>query len=178
MDKKGFLTIYLEPATCSKKVNPAFVAHRQQNLKSTATTSLQFSTNSENEKAGLTIFQNETHFYYLCVSVNEKKPVVQLYQSTKDSSMQLITSVPISLNKKGIQLKIEANRDVYNFYYSINNKWELLKDNVDGKFLSTKTAGGFVGSMFALYATSLGKETDNEAYFDWFEYKGNDEIPK
>ena len=28
------------------------------------------------------------------------------------------------------------------------------------------------------YATSQGKESNNKSYFDWFEYKGNDEFPK
>ena len=92
--------------------------------------------------------------------------------------MQLISSAPLSINKKEVQLRIEANKNIYNFYYSQNTKWELLKDNMDGKFLSTKTAGGFVGSMFALYAISLGQETKNKAYFNWFEYKGEDEIFK
>ncbi len=64
---------------------------------------------------------------------------------------------------------------------STNNRdWKLIKDNVDGKFLSTKEAGGFaanfVGSTLALYGTSLGTPTTNTAYFDWFEYKGDDEV--
>jgi len=33
----------------------------------------------------------------------------------------------------------------------------MLKDNVDGKFLSTETAGGFVGSVFAMYAAFFWK---------------------
>jgi len=54
----------------------------------------------------------------------------------------------------------------------------MLKEAVDGKFLSTATAGGFVGSVFALYATSTGKESNNKAFFDWFQYKGDDDIYK
>jgi len=49
---------------------------------------------------------------------------------------------------------------------------------VDGRFLSTATAGGFVGNVFGLYATSTGKESNNTAYFDWFEYKGEDDVYK
>lgn len=78
-----------------------------------------------------------------------------------------------------VDLKIEANNDKYSFYYSQNkDNWILLKDNVDATFLSTKTAGGFVGSLYALYATSNGRETNNTALFDWFEYKGNDDVFK
>jgi len=54
----------------------------------------------------------------------------------------------------------------------------LLLDGVDGKFLSTSVAGGFVGSVFGMYATSLGKPSTSKAYFNWIEYKGNDDVYK
>jgi alpha-N-arabinofuranosidase len=47
---------------------------------------------------------------------------------------------------------------------------------VDGTFLSTETAGGFVGCVFALYATSLGQKNDQKAFYDWFGYKGEDVV--
>ncbi len=53
-----------------------------------------------------------------------------------------------------------------------------IKDSVDGTYLSTAKAGGFVGCMFALYATSLGKPSKSTAYFDWFRYIGDDEVYK
>ncbi|MBY0349264.1 MAG: hypothetical protein K2W79_13480 [Hydrotalea flava] len=34
--------------------------------------------------------------------------------------------------------------------------------------MSTKVAGGFVSCMYALYATSLRKQSDNQALFHWF----------
>jgi hypothetical protein len=36
------------------------------------------------------------------------------------------------------------------------------------------TAGGFVGSIYAMYATSLGWPSSSTASFDWFEYDGKD----
>ena len=45
---------------------------------------------------------------------------------------------------------------------------------VDARFLSTETAGGFVGCVIGLYATSLGKQSHNKAHFKWFEYRGKD----
>jgi xylan 1,4-beta-xylosidase len=51
-----------------------------------------------------------------------------------------------------------------------------LKDGIDAKFLSTQTAGGFVGSMYALYATSSGEKTNTKASFNYFETKGNDKL--
>ncbi|HSU29546.1 MAG TPA: glycoside hydrolase family 43 protein [Chitinophagaceae bacterium] len=182
--KKGFLSMHLRPETCGGKSNPSFIAHRQQNLACSASTSLLFKAANENEKAGLMIFQNETHFYYLCLSVEDKTPVIQLFQSTKDSSMQLLASQAIPSLNIEIGLKIEANTDSYSFYFSTSpsyhstplEEWKLLKEAVDGKFLSTKVAGGFVGSVFALYVTSLGKPSSNKAFYDWFDYRGADAV--
>jgi xylan 1,4-beta-xylosidase len=38
--------------------------------------------------------------------------------------------------------------------------------------LSTPVAGGFVGAVIALYASSNGQVSPNVADFDWFEYVG------
>ena len=95
--------------------------------------------------------------------------------------MELIASQKINddQSKKELQLKIEARDDQYSFYYAYDRGgWNLLKDSVDGKFLSTKVAEGFVGCMYALYATSLGSPSTTAAYFDWFEYRGDDEVYK
>ncbi len=178
--KKGFLTLPLKPQTVSGKENPAFIGFRQHNLKGYASTSILFTPISENEKAGLLIFQNETHYYFLCKSIENDKPVVQLYKSATKAGENPVLLASQKLNSdKEMQLKIEARADEYAFYYAEKNgSWVLLKDNVDGKFLSTKVAGGFVGSLYALYGVSGDKQTNIPARFNWFEYKGNDDVYK
>ena len=80
-------------------------------------------------------------------------------------------------NTNKILLKIKGQGKYYHFYYSYDEKnWQTLIDNVDGKYLSTNFAGGFVGVIIGMYATSNGIKSDNVAIFDWFEYTGNDEI--
>src|SRR5690606_37998326 len=79
--------------------------------------------------------------------------------------------------KKSLQLKIEFKGATYAFYYSIDSgKWNLIKDNVDGKYLSTHIAEGFVGSTIGMYTSSNGKPSTNKASFDWFHYTGNDPV--
>lgn len=183
--KDGFLALKLRGETCSGKMNPSFLGHRQQHLNGSAIIAMEFLPNIENEKAGLLVFQNEKHFYFLCKSMESGKPVIQLYKSSdighSNINMDLINSSKIKEdeNRRPLYLKIESNGDTYSFMYSFeSNKWNLLKDSVDAKFLSTRIAGGFVGCMYALYATSLGEQTSNEALFDWFEYTGNDDVYK
>jgi len=170
-ERKGTLAIQLRPATCAAKTNPSFIGRRQQHLYGSASTAMTFVPTSESEKAGLLVFQNEKHYYFLCKSLENGQPFVQLFKSDT-----LLASHKIG-RRSDIQLKIVANGAFYSFYYALKpNKWILLKDQVDARFLSTRVAGGFVGCMYALYATSCGQSISNIAYFDWFEYIGNDEI--
>jgi xylan 1,4-beta-xylosidase len=176
LDKVNGLTIKVLPETCMGLGNPAFIGKRQQHLTSTATTEMTFEAQKTNEKAGMLIFQGEYNFYYICKSIKEGKQVVQLFQGNPNSkTMDLITEAPISGKK--VQFKIQAQREFYSFHFSENpGKWKLLKDKVDGKFLSTQTAGGFVGSLFALYATSSGEPSNNIASYKWLDYSGNDAV--
>jgi alpha-N-arabinofuranosidase len=166
-------------------MNPSFLGHRQQHVSNAASAALSFMPGSENEKSGLLVFQNERHFYFLCKSKRGADSVVQLFKSTDgktvDDSLELIASqkIPTQQDKKVLFLKIESNKDKYFFSYSFSSgQWTSLQDNLDGTFLSTKTAGGFVGSIYAMYATSLGKPSGNTAAFDWFEYEGKDAFDK
>jgi xylan 1,4-beta-xylosidase len=178
--KNGFLELPLKETTAAERKNPAFIGFRQAHLKGSGAVNMSFKAASENEKAGLMIFQNDTHFYFLCKSVKDKKPVVELYKSASEENKkeELLASAEWK-NDKPLQLKIQADNDKYNFFYSEeNSKWILLKGGVDAKFLSTKNAGGFVGCMYTMYATSNGIATTNKALYDWFEYKGDDDVYK
>jgi len=74
-------------------------------------------------------------------------------------------------------LVVETKGNTYSFFYSLKNgKWNLFRNKVDTKFLSTKVAGGFVGCMYALYATSSGAQSYTKAFFHSFECKGNDKF--
>lgn len=176
ISKQG-LALKVLPETLTEKSNPAFIGKRQQHLNSEVEIEMLFSPNNENEKAGLAILQNEKHFYYLSKSVMDSKQVVQLFKSNEDGlAMELIAETELPNNGQTIFFKIRSEGSSYSFWYaSKKNKWQLLKDNVDAKFLSTRTAGGFIGVFYGMYATSTGKPSDNEVLYKWFKYSGNDE---
>jgi alpha-N-arabinofuranosidase len=175
----GKLLLPLKSITVSGKGAPAFIGFRQPNLKGYAATQVEFKAAGENEKAGLLIFQNENHYYFLCKSLQNAVPAVQLLKGpgNKDAAAEPTLLASQALPGEGkLSLKIEANGGLYSFYYRTKKgNWMLLKDNVDGKFLSTKEAGGFVGSLFAMYSTSNGQVSASIAKYHWFEYKGNDD---
>jgi len=181
--RKGYMALHVRAESCSGKGNPTFRGHRQQHLQGLVNVALDFLPTSANEKAGLLVFQNETHFYFLCKSRMDDDTVVELYKSRNDEKsadqMELIVSQRIEKesSEQNLYLQVEVRGAVYTFRYSFSpDRWTMLKDSIDARFLSTRLAGGFVGSMYALYATSLGKSSKNTAYFDWFEYIGADEV--
>ncbi|WP_166384012.1 glycoside hydrolase family 43 protein [Polaribacter sp. 11A2H] len=166
----GELTINTRLETTSGTSNPSFIGYRQKHLFGEVTTNLSFKAVAENEKAGLIAFQNEKHYYYVCKSLKGNKPVVQLLKSTENGTEE-ITFKAIKESDK-ISFKIEAKGIYYNFYYSINNTdWQVLNENVDATFLSTKKAGGFVGTIYGMYTTSSAKKSTNNAVYHWFKNK-------
>ncbi|MFO7445961.1 MAG: glycoside hydrolase family 43 protein [Ignavibacteriaceae bacterium] len=182
-NKAGYLSMHVKPETASGNMNPAFIGRRQQHHTGSASAALSFTPQNENEKAGLIVFQNENHFYYLCKSLEGSQTALQLYKSNAgentDGRMELLTSQKLEKEdaEKELLLMIEANENVYSFKYSFSpGEWKILKDNVDAAFLSTRAAGGFVGCMYAMYATSLGTQSNNTAYYNWFEYSGDDKV--
>ncbi|UOB16964.1 glycoside hydrolase family 43 protein [Abyssalbus ytuae] len=174
-EKQGYLTIKTRPETVSGTSNPSFIAHRQQHLKGNVSTEFIFEPKKENEKAGLIIFQNETHYYYLCKSLKNNIPVVQLYQSN-GKDMELLATKELKAGLPELALRIEADFSKYHFYYKENKQWISLKKDIDAKFLSTHIAGGFVGAVYAMYTTSLGEPGHNQASYNWFEYTGHDPV--
>ena len=179
-DNKNAITIKLLPETILEKGNPAFIGRRQQHLTSSASTEMDFVTDKVNEKAGMVIFQSETHFYYLCKSNENGKNVVQLFKGNPETNkMDLLKQVELPAAQKKLYLKINAAKDMYSFWYGLKeNDWQLVADNLDGKYLSTAAAKGFVGSLYGIYATSEGQNSTNSASYKWFDYKGNDETYK
>lgn len=175
--KAGALTLNTRATTCSENGNPSFIAHRQQHLKNEVSTQLDYNADTPYEKAGLVIFQNETHYYFLCKGEKNGQQMVQLFKSS-DKEPILMAEQPVK-NNTPVRLKIVANSNRYDFHYALDqNKWLVLFEGADGKFLSTKTAGGFVGSMYAMYTTSNGELSDNQAHFEWFQYEGKDDAFK
>ena len=109
----------------------------------------------------------------MCKSIKSGKPIVQLLKSNENSTEEIALASIVETDT--ITFKIGAKGKYYNFSYSINGKdWIFLKESVDGTFLSTKKARGFVGTIYGMYTTSSGEKSTNKAVYHWFENKNID----
>ncbi|MBL7745430.1 MAG: glycoside hydrolase family 43 protein [Chitinophagaceae bacterium] len=180
LSKKNGLILKLKPETVMDLGSPSFIGKRQQHIYSSAETQLTFTAKIPNEKAGLVIFQSESHFYFLAKSIAGNQEAVQLFKGIPgEKKMEMLIETPLTGNTSKLGLRIKSEGTTYSFYYSVDSKsWNLLKEKVDAKLLSTKVAGGFVGCMYGMYATSSGEQTTNSASFRYLKYTGNDPMYK
>lgn len=172
-ERKGYLRLSLRPEVITKSENPSFVGRRQQHKNFSARTVLDFNPKSENEVAGIVLLQNNESQYRVEYTLKGNKKVLKFIKRCWDEGETVLVEKEVESER--IYLKVEAVGQEYNFYYGINNEqWEVLMEKADGRILSSELARGFVGAYIGMYASSNGIESDNYAYFDWFEYIGRD----
>lgn len=153
----GTLTIRARPATLGGRGQPSFIGRRQQHGTASASTAMTYAPAKPGDAAGLVAFHNETHYYFLAVADSGGQPVVRLEKRSGQATPiggTVIASRPISLSPTApLYLRIQARDGRYDFSYAVKRgEWTLLAGDVDGTVLSTKVAGGFVGTLFGMYA--------------------------
>jgi alpha-N-arabinofuranosidase len=155
----GSLTLQARSQHLGKLAQPSFVGRRQQHLKATATTLMTYAPARAGDRAGLVAFQNDDFYFLMSVTLEGGQPVLQLHRAAgpgQGANPELIASTPLQgASGAPLYLRIEADRDRYDFSYGYSpGEWTSLQRGLDGKLLSTHTAGGFVGVTFGLYAFS------------------------
>ncbi|MEN2402505.1 glycoside hydrolase family 43 protein [Flavobacterium sp. MC2016-06] len=158
--KGGKLAIKARKESIHTETNFSFIGRRQQHLKFEASTKLEFTTTDTLQAAGLVAFQNEKHFLLIGkrLNANNKQEVFLEKAAIKNDNgkSEIIAKSEINSKAKELYLKIEGRARFYDFYYKTSSKgeWILLAKDIDGVILSTKEAGGFVGTYLAMYASS------------------------
>jgi xylan 1,4-beta-xylosidase len=168
-DRSGWLRLQLHPERLSERVNPSFIGRRQQHIHFSAQTMLEFTPRNEHECAGLALVQND-QFHFCFVVTRTDRPVIRLIKRAAGIE-EILAEQPLEAGR--VCLKVEAHEQAYSFSVAREpDQWQTVAQNVDGRILSTPVAGGFVGAVIALYASSNGQASTTVADFDWFEYHG------
>ena len=137
--------------------NPSLLARRQQHMNATATTRVRFDPQGEGSEAGLIAMQNDEHWYFLAIGRENGRRVVRLRRrgDEKDPSAGVVMRTAEVPRVGPVDLRIEARGRSYGFEWRpAGGGWRKLMSGADGTILSTQFAGGFVGSVFGLYAHS------------------------
>lgn len=150
----GYLTLKCAPVSATEKKTPAFICRRMQHHKFTCSTRMLFDPSNHAEKAGLLLFKDETHQYFLSVGKEGSDKLVSLSQ-IGESGNKTLASQKIDKDAMAIDLRVVSTGATYEFFYKTGEeKWELLCKGIDAGYLSTAMTGGFTGTTIGLYAIS------------------------
>ncbi|HEX7071767.1 MAG TPA: glycoside hydrolase family 43 protein [Rhodothermales bacterium] len=150
----GRLVLRARPVRLSDRGQPSFVGRRQQHAYFTARTKMRYRPADVSDRAGLAAFQNDDFYYFMAVGLGEGGPLISLEKRTRATGSEIVASQPVDLPEDGtIYLQIEGRGDTYAFRYSLDgSSWTPLVEDADGTILSTRTAGGFVGTYIGMHA--------------------------
>ncbi len=172
-ERPGHLRLFTKPEKLTELANPSFIGRRQQHIHFEAATVMEVQFHPE-ETAGLAVIQsNEFHFRFELATPFKmgKQNRIRLVKCEKGVETVLAEDV---YPPARIYLKVKAVGQEYSFYYGNDGEsYRALIENIDGRILSTDVAGGFVGTLIGLFASSNGNPPSGFADFDWFEYEGH-----
>lgn len=160
--RPGWLTLRARPFRLEDRRQPSFVGRRQQHGTASASTAMIYRPQRPGDEAGIAAFQNDDFNYQLGVTLADGRTIVRLVKhagSATPPAGEMVATAPLDLPADGtVYLRIDARGDTYAFYYGTTpGQWTMLADGVDGTVLSTKVAGGFVGTMLGVYAVAGGR---------------------
>ena len=146
--KDGALWLRCSEKRATAFETPALILRRLQHHAFTASTRLQFIP-GEAENAGMLLYKDERHQYFLKVGIVNGETAVAL-----ERTGEILAREPIPDAFKTIGLEISSDDgQTFRFRYAVDGEdWQLLADGIDASWLSTAVAGGFTGTTIGLYA--------------------------
>lgn len=168
-EREGYLRLFLQPYELKELGSPSYIGIRQKHYDYMVSAMLDFSPIDENEAAGLAVLQsNEYNLRFELLGTDKNNNKVHVIQCQKASDILI---AEVNIPKGRIVLKIITRGQNGSFYCQIGNNDILIAENIDMSYLSTETAGGFVGCTIGMYASSNGESSSNHADFGWLEYQ-------
>lgn len=165
---KDHLTLFLQPEVVDSLVSAAMIIQKIKHHHFTATTKLTFDTEKDNEQAGLIIYRTANSFYSL---MKDKSSIVLSKKNL--GKKELIERIPYS--GQVVFLQVEANGLDVNFSFGKTaDKLKAIGGTQSMIVISDNKFNKFNGPGIGMYATSNGKQSNNKAMYDWFEYIGKE----
>jgi len=135
---------------------PSYLGHRLQHHHADVQATVDAGKLVAGEHAGLALLQNESHFYALALSPGHDGTTLALWRRAsggepKQGVVLALAKLPVGTDTARLRFVL-ANARLRTEYATGHGQWQLLRDDLDAKVLSTQSAGGFIGATFGPYA--------------------------
>jgi xylan 1,4-beta-xylosidase len=149
---------------------PAFVGRKQAHAIATVSTEMRYTAEGPGDRAGLVAMQSDDAYLFFGVQRKGGGQAVTLSvrKNGKDPQAgRVLASVALPRQAgraaRPVYLKLSIDGGVLAASYAVRrNAWHKLATGVDATFLSTRHAGGFVGTVIGLY-NELGTRATSAA---------------
>lgn len=156
----GALRLTARPVGLGDNANPSFLARRQQHGNASAEAVVAFVPERDGDRAGLVALQNDQYWFFLGIKQIAGKPVVSVDfrdGPNAPATGRTLASAPLAAQGP-VRLRIAIHGDAYRFSYAgRHGGWRPLHATTTDA-LTTRRAGGFVGSMLGLFAARATEE--------------------
>lgn len=129
---------------------PAFIGRRQQHANARFSTILRYVPEKEGDRAGLAAVQSDRSHLFFGLTRIAGETVVALYTRDAADTDRLVASAPVTVEGP-VTLTIRMTGGTMAFDYAAGGATRTLKQGLDATLLSTKKAGGFVGTVVGPY---------------------------
>lgn len=176
-ERQSHLRLRLRSERLTGTGNPTFLGTRQRHAAFSATAYMEFNPTDLSDAAGIMVIQNNKTYYAIQCEFTQDRLVLRLlYKSVLDRAVPEILN-EASVSSGNIYFRISSTGSRYKFEFAeILDVWNVLASDVDGRVLSTKHAGGFVGAYVGLFGTTEDESRNQYVDFDWFTYSGQNKI--
>ena len=149
----GWLRIHARSVPLGGGGQPSFLGRRQQHAHARASTVMRYAPERVGDRAGLAAFYDDDHFYLLAVARTAEGVEIRVEGRTGGDTTVLARRPLPEPGEHRVRLRIDARGAAYDFHYALDDgPWVPVARDVDGTILSTRVAGGFVGTFFGLHA--------------------------
>lgn len=146
----GGLMMGYSKVSLTDKVNPTFLARRQQHKNFEGSTELRIPVSGI--VAGLAAFQNERSWYFLGVRRQQSGATIFLERDAGAAPVVVKETLLLANGKSDmLRLRIRGTGGRYSFDYDGGNGWTTLVEDDDATMMSSEKAGGFVGTVLGPY---------------------------
>ena len=159
-DVPGYLKLSCSEAKSSGNHTPAYIGRRLHHHKFSVQTRMYFTPSKFSESAGLLVFKDERHQYYMKVSKEgialqkvEFEVIAEMGKPLRWSQLEGYMATADPGKFKFIDLKITSDGETFSFWYAPDGKkWQALIEGVDASYLTSASVGGFTGTLIGPYA--------------------------
>ena len=161
INKQGELSLAARTIRIDEWKQPSAIGRWITNETFRAQTVLSFCPETENDFAGLVLFQNDACNVRFGKTIVNREICLKLeaYSQGKCHAEAML-HLPEKEISQTLYLQVQGKKErdgvFYTFAYTIhpNKEWTTIGQPVSADLLSTQTAGGFTGTMVGIYATA------------------------